>query len=314
MTTFRELESLIAVVELGSFEKAAASLGTSQSAISRLIKDLEGSFDQPLFNRDHRTASLTIEGQEVLTLARAILRQRTAMFERFVEGTIAPRLLRLGVTELVATTWLPRFVTRLREMYPSARIELAVGLTPYLHTLLRERRLDLAFVGEIIHFPGMVRAPIGAAKFGWYCAPQLPIPAEISVSEFERQTLLVLGSSRGTGVIVSRGFLGTELKPQNVIHCDSWAAMWGIAAAGLGVACLPHALAMDPVQRGALRRVHVRHGYAPTIEYGALIRVDSVSDFLRSAAALAQEKCNFNTPFQSDLASAQPLAASTEKA
>mgnify|MGYP001078988456 CR=1 FL=1 len=42
MTTFRELEALVAVVEMGSFKGAARSLNTSQSAVSRLILGMMG--------------------------------------------------------------------------------------------------------------------------------------------------------------------------------------------------------------------------------------------------------------------------------
>lgn len=161
MTTFRELEAFIGVVEMGSFERAAGSLNTSQSAVSRLIKDLEDGLPRPLLNRDRRAALLTKEGQELLDIARAILQQRDALMERLTGARVAPRHLRLGATELVATTWLPGFISRLREQQADIRIELTVSLTPNLYGLLRERRLDLAFVGEIAQFAHM--AQIGRA-------------------------------------------------------------------------------------------------------------------------------------------------------
>ena len=47
VTTFKQLESFVSVVDLGSFEKAARSLETSQSNISRQIASFEASFAVP---------------------------------------------------------------------------------------------------------------------------------------------------------------------------------------------------------------------------------------------------------------------------
>src|SRR6476659_1739000 len=82
VANFRELEAFAAVADLGSFEKAARSLATSQSNISRLVSDFEGLFDKPLLNREQRAARLTVDGEEVLRLARTILRHRAKLAER----------------------------------------------------------------------------------------------------------------------------------------------------------------------------------------------------------------------------------------
>ena len=99
VTTFRQLEALVAVVDMGSFEGAARALSTSQSAASRLVKELEGEFRTALYNRERRSARLTVEGQEVLRLARTILRERGKLIERFASRELVSPLLRMGVTE-----------------------------------------------------------------------------------------------------------------------------------------------------------------------------------------------------------------------
>src|SRR4029077_20272803 len=47
----RELQAVLAVAELGSFRRAAAALGYTQSALSHQVSALEAVLGQPLFHR-----------------------------------------------------------------------------------------------------------------------------------------------------------------------------------------------------------------------------------------------------------------------
>lgn len=297
MATFREMEAFVAVIEMGSFDKAAHSLGTSQSAVSRLIHEFESGFQRPLFNREQRIARLTMEGQEVLRVTRAILQQRASLSERFGNTDLLARTLRLGVTELAAVTWLGSFVARLRERYSRMRIELEVNASPALHERLRDGQLDIAIVGDVVRSIDMARIPVGSAQFGWYCSPDLPLPAKLSHAEFECQTLLVQGGDTGGGALLAKWFADHNFQPVSTIEADSLAALAGISAARLGLASLPRAMAMDPINRNVLREVEVPLG-TPVLDYIALVRIDAISAFHRSVIRLAQESCDFNTPFK----------------
>jgi DNA-binding transcriptional LysR family regulator len=184
----------------------------------------------------------------------------------------------------------------LRQKYPRLRVEPQVGSSSSLHTLLRNGQLDVAIVLSAMRTTEMARLPIGAARFGWYCAPDLSTSAELSLPEFERQTVLLQGDAH-TGVSVSsRWLLDRSVQPTSTVHIDSLVALAGICAAGLGVACLPNAIARGLVQNGTLREVEIPIG-GPELEYIALIRIDAISNFHRTVAALAHDQCNFQASF-----------------
>ncbi|WP_285409959.1 LysR family transcriptional regulator [Variovorax sp. efr-133-TYG-130] len=296
MTTFRELEALAAVVDMGSFKGAARSLNTSQSAVSRLIQDFEAEFALPLFSRDQRAARLTVAGQEALRIARAILKQRATLTERFCSAELVSAGLRFGVTELAAVTWLPRFVGRLRELYPKVHLEVEVGSSPELHDKVRSGRLNMAVVVDVIRSTEMIRIPVGAAATGWFSAPGLLHSDRLSLNELERQTLLLQGPSTGAGRRLEAWLKERSMKPANVIQSDSLAALSGIAAAGLGIANLPRAMAMDALQRGSLRETQIPVD-PPDLHYVAIARIDTISAFHRSVIEVAQLSCDFDTPF-----------------
>ncbi|ANN65872.1 LysR family transcriptional regulator [Bordetella bronchialis] len=294
MTTFRELEAFVAVADMGSFEKAARHLGTSQSGVSRLIREFEQGYAQPLFSRDRRAAQLTAKGQEVLLHARGILRQRTDLMERFGGSTLYAPTLRLGVTELSAVTWLGSFIAKLKARYPRLRLDLKVGSSFGLHALMRDGQLDAAVVMESVRSHDMVRLPVGVAKCGWFCAADAPLPASMKLSEFERQTVLLQGRAQGGGTQVEDWLAERGVKLASSIQSDSLAALAGICAAGLGIASLPRAVASQGMASGLLREVRIPIG-APSLPYTLLMRVAPMTAFHSTVADLARKTCDFNT-------------------
>ena len=63
MDRFANLEALVAVVEAGSFSRAAERLGVAKSVVSRRVNLLEDALGAQLLQRTTRSLSLTGPGQ-----------------------------------------------------------------------------------------------------------------------------------------------------------------------------------------------------------------------------------------------------------
>lgn len=63
MDKFKEMQAFAAVVDMGSFVRAAEALNLSKTAVSRLVGDLEARLGTRLLHRTTRTLSLTPEGE-----------------------------------------------------------------------------------------------------------------------------------------------------------------------------------------------------------------------------------------------------------
>src|SRR6185295_1974951 len=63
MDRFEEMRAYAAVVDAGSFVRAADALQVSKTAVSRLIGDLEARLHVRLLHRTTRKLSLTVEGE-----------------------------------------------------------------------------------------------------------------------------------------------------------------------------------------------------------------------------------------------------------
>jgi DNA-binding transcriptional LysR family regulator len=142
------LQAFIAVHQANGFTRAAEQLHLTQSAVSHQIRRLEELVGRPLFRRTTRRLSLTADGEDFLRHAERILQAQDALAQHFrcspIEGTV-----RFGVPESFMREGLPQLLHQFSRSCPNVRLEVSVGLTLDVATMLRERELDLAVVVSV---------------------------------------------------------------------------------------------------------------------------------------------------------------------
>lgn len=84
MTEIYLLEQLDAFARCGTLSKAAEELHISQPALSRSMKKLEDELGVSLFHREKAKISLNDTGQLAASLAKSLLDQHAAMYQRIV--------------------------------------------------------------------------------------------------------------------------------------------------------------------------------------------------------------------------------------
>jgi len=102
----RYFRTLVAVVEMGSFSKAAKSLHVTQSAISQRIKFLEEAFGHLLFDRKGVALNLTSVGEIVLDSARQILHAEVLLAEQLAKISNRQKI-KFCCTSAFGTVYLP---------------------------------------------------------------------------------------------------------------------------------------------------------------------------------------------------------------
>src|SRR5947208_2382863 len=102
----RDLHVLMAVVQAGSMNKAAALLNTTQPAVSRSIAELEGLVGARLLERTPRGVEATACGRALLDGGAAVfddLRQAVRNIEFLADPTAGE--VRIGCTPLLAASF-----------------------------------------------------------------------------------------------------------------------------------------------------------------------------------------------------------------
>ena len=134
------LRTLVAVVDLRSFTKAAASLGLTQPAVSAQIKRLQFLLGGEVFDRSVQGISLTPEGEMVVSYARRLLSINDQIV-RLGGGTPRPELLiRVGISSDYIASVVPGTLARFRERWPDVRFIVRTGY----HDRRRARHLGRA--------------------------------------------------------------------------------------------------------------------------------------------------------------------------
>lgn len=119
----RQMEAMRAVVQAGTTKDAAPMILLTQSAVSKLINQLEDELNATLFNRQGGQMVLTPEGRMIYEDVERVLTIVDEMREKSRDtGAMRSGKLRIGVMPALGYGLLPHVVGSLRETYPNASI------------------------------------------------------------------------------------------------------------------------------------------------------------------------------------------------
>jgi DNA-binding transcriptional LysR family regulator len=150
----QDLHVLMTVVHVGSMGKAAQSLNTSQSAISRSIAQLEAAFGIRLLDRSHQGIVPTEYGRSLLDCGTAVfdeLRRGVKNIEFLSDPTAGE--IRVGTISALAATFVSAVIDRVSRRYPRITFHLLTEDVDVLHRHLNERSVDLLIVQKFNLFP-----------------------------------------------------------------------------------------------------------------------------------------------------------------
>ena len=121
--TDQQVECIVALVEEGSFSKAAEKLFISQPAIRQNIKRMEQQYGVKIFDRSTKTMHLTEAGSAIYQAAKKMqgtereVGMILADIKQLRTGTIT-----LGTTPFRATCMLPKSLFRFKNSYPGVKV------------------------------------------------------------------------------------------------------------------------------------------------------------------------------------------------
>ncbi|CAD9223461.1 Transcriptional regulator, LysR family [Burkholderia cenocepacia] len=296
MLTFKQMEALYWIVQLGSFDAAATRLNTTQSAVSKRIQELERAFDLTVFDRAHRSARLTDKGAELFDHAKALLEQRDRVVERMSSKEALVRHVRIGVTELTALTWLPRLIAAIQAAYPRVHVEAEVDLTATLRDRLAADTIDLIVVPQIHATDAFTATVVGEVDNAWMCAAGfMPTSrAALALTDIARFPLILQGNLSGTGHLYTRFLQEHGVAIQRVLSSNSLLAQIGLTLSGLGISYLPKACVAHLVACDALEIVRTQPALPP-VRYVALHRAERAQSLTAEIVRLAAQACDFST-------------------
>ncbi len=249
------LRSFVAVAELGGFTTAARSLGVSQPAVSRAVRDLERAVGFDLIERTPHGIRLTRAGESFLLSARDVIGSlRSAEEAAAALSGLEHGRLHVGASTTIATYVLPAFIGRFLEDHPAVDVRLDTAHTRDVIEMLLDYHLDIA----------LTEAPVAHEKIQtrrWrtdhlvtVASPKHPLAARkrIPPSSLAIELLLLRERESGTRAIVLEGLAAAGVKPGRTMEIDGPEAIKQIAAHGRGIAIVSRSTVEEQLALGRL--------------------------------------------------------------
>ena len=144
-----EFSYILAIVDHGSYTKAADALYISQPSLSLYIKNLERRLGITFFTKTNGKIALTDLGAVYVDYARRIMELNDSMMEEM--ETIKRKQsikIRAGLTITRSLDLMPLFLHTMQEKYPDVCVEIVVNKTNDLINSVLNQELDFIMVNK----------------------------------------------------------------------------------------------------------------------------------------------------------------------
>jgi DNA-binding transcriptional LysR family regulator len=262
------LRALDAIDRLGSFAAAAQELDRVPSALTYLVRKLEGELDVLIFDRRGHRAQLTPAGRELLREGRELLRSADQL-ERHVRRVASgwEIELRIAVDRILRYDALLALVERFYAEASGTRLRLSGEVLSGTWDALLSQRADLALgttrvPGATESTPGYPVRHLGNFEMAFAVAPGHPLataPEPIPARELQRHRAVAVADTARNIPAMTVGLL----RGQDVLTVSTLQEKVLAQVAGLGCGYLPLGLALPELEAG---RLVVRLTEQPRIE------------------------------------------------
>jgi DNA-binding transcriptional LysR family regulator len=244
--TLEQWRALQAVVEGGSYAKAAEALHKSQSTITYAVQQIQSLLDVKVFELRGRKAVLTEAGQVLYRRARTLLEEASAL-ERGAAEMAAEWQPEIRIAaEAVFPTWLLlECLAEFAKVRPETRIELYETVRSGTLEMLSEGRVDLA-IGETVGVHSRLLMPIRVIGVASPQHPLHKLGRPLTQRDLKRHRRVFI---RDTGSHRTVDVSGVELR----WTVSNKATSIRVVTMGLAFAFLPEEMVLEEIRAGTLK-------------------------------------------------------------
>ena len=243
-----QVRYFLAVVETGSFTKAAQRAGVSQPTLSAGIQKLEQVLEAQLFDRSKRRVFLTSEGTRFLEHAKAIV----AEAQRALTGLKAvpkKEVLSVGVLTTISAWEVQRLIGDFMRTQPKVIVELYEGSERELNGRLDRETLDVALT--LLRPENRARArALYDEGYSLALSKRHPLAQRtaIQAGELADDSMIVRTRCEVLGE-TSRFFTHHHVRPRLVYRTEQDERALALVGAGLGITVMPDHYQAEQVAR-----------------------------------------------------------------
>jgi len=252
----RQVEYVLAVVERGSFTKAAASMQVSQPSLSDGIRRLESELGVRLFHRLGRSVELTDAGRAFVGPARQLTRDRDVV----LESVATVRDLHGGTLDIVslptlAADPLGRLVGGFRKAHPAIAVRIAAPEDDgAVVAIVLDGRSELGLTELRTPRDELVSVSLERQELVAVCPPRtrLAAPGRLPVARLRGMPLVTTPPGTSTRDLLDRALASAGVDPVIAVETSQREAIAPLVLSGAGTSFLPARLAAPLAAQGAV--------------------------------------------------------------
>lgn len=257
----RQLRYFIAIVEQGSFSRAAAILHIAQPALSLHVRNIEADLGTPLLFRSPQGVVPTEAGEILVRNARIILDQLVITEEEIRGHKSDPSgVVRLGLPGTISEILSVPLITEARRRYPRIQLRIAEAMSGFVLQWMRESRIDLAVIYRKVSDAGLATVELLEEELVFFApangAGEVPVlPAQgkrLKLQDVASLPLILPGQDHGLRSLVDQYAQASEVELNISIEVDSYTNIKELVASGFGCSLLPLNAISKEVQAGSL--------------------------------------------------------------
>ncbi|MFD2237552.1 LysR family transcriptional regulator [Aureimonas populi] len=248
--SLRQLEVFRAIVANGSTLGAARELEISQSAVSRLLTQLEETLGVQLFLREKGRLIPTPEERQLFPLMQDLLERALRLrhsAEEIRRGGARGVALRVAFPNSMTLGILPMLVKDFLALHEETVIEVMTGPYNSIERMIVDADVELGFLRLPIQQSAIDTTAIIETDSVCVMTADHPLAGRgsLTVDDLRHRPLILLGHQRAPRRDVDTAFFEAGIVPRVRVETHSVSAACGFAAQGIGIAIVNRLMAQD---------------------------------------------------------------------
>ena len=244
---FQQYEALLKTIELGSFTKAAAELGYTQSGISHMLAALERECGCTLLYRDRSGVRLSSDGEVLLPLFRTVENAQKELLGKLSElQGLEAGLISIGTVTSVSVHWLPSIIQEYHAAHPQIQFRLRYGQDYVeIEKWLSEGLVDCGFIGLPATYPHLNLRTLRRDAFVAVLPREHPLASRSGISLHELADQPFIRLEEGHDNEIAALFSKSGIQPKVCFTAWDNQTILAMVSKGLGVSVLTELMFAD---------------------------------------------------------------------
>lgn len=252
-----KLNSLMQIVQTGSFTKAAEQLSLTQPAISRHVRLLEEELQVKLFDRVRGELRLTREGEVVVKYAKRMLALNANLHQALKDEKQQITSLTVGLTHTVESSAIVGTLADYVNIHDGVTMKVVTDTADKLSTMLNSYELDFAIVEGRLQAPNLRYMMLDTDNLVLAVPPRHPLANQgtVTIDQLKQEKMILRLPKSNTRNLFEASLESINMRMEDfnvVLEIDNIATIKDLVRQDLGVSVLARSACLNELKKGKI--------------------------------------------------------------